>query len=368
MTFLRRALDRCLIPAIAVVLAGCGSAAGAPSGMPDPTAGAATALPTATASPAATSSPAPSTETTIPVADGEPWILYSWFRPGTDEREIYLVRPDGTDAHAVVTDVPGNDTSPAWSPDGSRFAFGNSQAIWVADADGTGAEMVTDGAGQCPDGVYYPDWSPDGTQLAVVCYQDTNPGGGSIATFDLATKTLTPLIRVAWPEHLDGHLSWSPDGSEIAFAILHWDPTDQFLDGSQIAIVPAAGGPERRITELDAFMSHPDWSPDGSELVMHPYDLGNMHTSDQPSNLFTIKPDGTGQRQVTTSSIDANRRFASPRWLPDGSGLVLSVGISRAGNGTVDDVQVAVVDSLGAEPVLLEPAVHGGSPDFRPTP
>jgi Tol biopolymer transport system component len=308
----------------------------------------------------------------IAVRDGEPWLVYAWWRSGTSIKDIYLVRPDGSGTHVILGDLPGSHGSPSWSPDGASLAFGvvddatPGGSIWTAKPDGSAAAIRTDGDGECPDGLAHPSWSPDGSKLAFICYPD--PGGkqGSVATLDLATGSVTRLTTVTWPEHLDGAPTWSPDGRSLAFSILHWDPTDQFIDGSLIAVVDAAGGTERRITTFDTNMSDPDWGPDGTDLATFSYDMGNMHTTPHPSNVYLVRPDGTGLRQLTHSSVDGNMRIVQPRWSPDGTRIVCSVGISQASNFTTDDLQLAFVDPAGGEPVLLSPTVHGSQPDVRP--
>ncbi len=258
--------------------------------------------------------------------------MYCWYVDQKQDRDLILARADGTDAHAIATDVPGGGCLASWSPDGSQIAFVKRNeahplgAIWTVRADGSGAAMLTDGGGACPGGIFHPNWSPDGSRLAVVCYPDTDPGGGSVATYDLATRKVTRLNTVTWPDHLDNAPSWSPDGKSLAFAILHWDPTDKFLDGSLVATISVDGGKERRLTTYDTFMSAPDWSPDGSQIVMSDYDLGNMHTSTHPSNLYLIKPDGTGLHQFTHSAVDPTMRIAAPHWTSDGSRIVVAIG------------------------------------------
>jgi Tol biopolymer transport system component len=115
-------------------------------------------------------------------------------------------------------------------------------------------------------------------------------------------------------------------------------------------------------------MDDPDWRPDGSEIVMNSYDLGNIHTTDQPSNLYAIKPDGTGLRQLTYSSVDGTMRIGEPHWAPDGTRIVVAMGTSSAPDTTINDVRLAFVDAAGGEPVLVSPTIDGSSPDLRPTP
>ncbi|MEO8572189.1 MAG: hypothetical protein ABI553_10890 [Chloroflexota bacterium] len=355
---------------VIVLIAGCGGAA-------------VSVAPTATSSsqavpnPIASDSAANASATNgvaITVRNGEPWVLFAWYLPGKNTKDIFLARPDGTDAHAILTNLPGERGAPAWAPDGSRFAFGTSDAatplgsIWTANADGSGAALLTGGGGACPDGIAHPSWSPDGSKLSVICYPD--PGGqeGSVAIFDPATNKVTRLYTVREPEHLDGCACWSPDGKTLAFTIFHYDPTNQFVDSSLLAVIPAAGGTARRLTTFAMDLSGGSWSPDGSEIALVKNGVGMRHSSDQPSNIYAIKPDGTGLRQITRSSVDGYMRIGAPAWMPDGR-LSVVVGTAPKVSGsvpTVNDLRLGYVDPAGGEPVLFPATIHGGT--VRPTP
>ena len=330
---------------------------------------------TSTASSAAAAQVAP-TPTPVPtpmaIRPGEPWILYEWFQESKDTKDLFLVRPDGSDAHPIVTDVPGEHKAASWSPDGTTIAFVVRDAetpdgsIWTANADGSGAKRLFDGGDACQS-VFHPSWSPDGRKLAMVCYPSSPHS--SIGVLDLPSMVLTTIATVDLPEFLDNPPRWSPDGTTIAFPILHWDPTNDHLDGSLVAVVPAAGGKVRRLTALETSMSSPDWRPDGSELVMNSYDLGGIHDTDQPSNLYAIKPDGTGLRQMTRSSVNGEMRIAQPRWTPDGRGIYVSIATSAGpGDTVVRLVRPGFVDAAGGEPVLVSSSVAGAHPELRPTP
>ncbi len=355
---------------VALVTAAACSPAGA--GSPTPSVSTtATSSPTLAATTAPTLGPtATATPTSIAVLPGEPWLVYGWSVP---PRGWYLalMRPDGSDAHKILTEVPGEHKGASWSPDGRTLAFVVQDndypegSIWTANADGSGAALLSGGGTECPVGLFHPAWSPDGTKLAVVCY----PGGDdtfSVAVLDLATKSLTRLATFTLPENLDSAPTWSPDGTSIAFAILRWDPTGQFLDGSLVATVPAAGGDVHRLTSFDTFMAHPDWSPDGTEIVINSNDLGNG-SDDRPSNLYLIKPDGTGLRQLTRSSVDGTMRIGCPRWDPDSSRVVVCIKTRDAIDKSIFDVRLGFVDAEDGEPVLIS-MTDGKNADLRPTP
>ena len=73
-----------------------------------------------------------------------------------------------------VTDNPGIDEYPTWSPDGTRIAFHCTMGgvnpngtgdfeICVMNRDGTGLHRLTDTPGENTQ----PDWSPDGEWIVV---------------------------------------------------------------------------------------------------------------------------------------------------------------------------------------------------------
>lgn len=299
------------------------------------------------------------------VANGEQWITYEWYVEGNDFKSVFLVRPDGSGEHVIAGNLPGEHRGPAWSPDGKRIAFVNIDAeapdgtLWLMDADGSNAERLVDPKGECV-ASYWPAWSPDGHQIAFVCYRDEDD---SFATIDLASGTIKRLTTVKFPDHFDNPPTWSPDGKTIAFDLQHWDPTGTFLDGSRLGTIASTGGDVTWLTELSSFTAWPDWDPTKDLIAYNTYDLGQMHEVDHPSNLWTMRSDGTDPKQITNTTNPAQVRAAQARWLPDGSGLILSCGHGNP----VDDVVLCRTDpSTGV--LLFDGLPHGARPDMRPTP
>ena len=166
--------SRRLAMLLAVVLLGsaacsAGTVSPGPSGPPAP---ASTSTPAVASTPRPTAIPVPS-PTPFAMLAGEPWIAYGWPRPTDGRWAIFLMRPDGSDAHEIAADVPGEHRRPAWSPDGSKLAFVVQDtdhpdgSIWTANADGSGAALLSAGGTECPVGLFHPAWAPDGTKLAV---------------------------------------------------------------------------------------------------------------------------------------------------------------------------------------------------------
>jgi TolB protein len=84
--------------------------------------------------------------------------------------EIYVSSTDGSGVPINVSNNPGQDISPVWSPFGSKIAFMSAASgaafgpasIHVVNADGTGQITVT----PAELAVGPPAWSPDATRIA----------------------------------------------------------------------------------------------------------------------------------------------------------------------------------------------------------
>ena len=79
--------------------------------------------------------------------------MFASFRHGN--YEIYVMNTDGS-GQVRLTDDPGNDNRPNWSPDGRHIVFHSNRAgywqIYVMNADGSDQRSLTSGT--------HPSWSP----------------------------------------------------------------------------------------------------------------------------------------------------------------------------------------------------------------
>ncbi len=67
---------------------------------------------------AATLAPSPSPH---PFAGEQVWIAYQTNRGGSEG--VWLIHPDGTDDHQILTDFQGDVVLPDWSPDGKKLVM-----------------------------------------------------------------------------------------------------------------------------------------------------------------------------------------------------------------------------------------------------
>lgn len=198
--------------------------------------------------------------------------------------DIFVIGDNGTNVRQL-TDDSELDDSPAWSPDGKRVAFrsyrsGYDGEIWVVNADGSAPVNLTPNALPATFDNRHPDWSPDGRSIV---FASTIGGDWGIWVMNADGTGKRQLTNT--PE-LDAEPAWSPDGNSIAFR--RSDAT-----GSDIMIVPAAGGEARRIA-MAGDQRMPAWSPDG-KLIAY---AGQESAAAQPE-LYLMRADGSPVRRVT---------------------------------------------------------------------
>ncbi len=107
---------------------------------------------------------------------------------------------------------------------------------------------------------------------------------------------------------------WSPDGSRIVFVRSRLERDGEW--GSALFIAEVATGSERRLTDWNLSAVYPDWGTDG-RIVFSTYDLALFPQVERAGNLYTIAPDGSDLRAVTTFA-NAATVATQPRWTADG--------------------------------------------------
>jgi TolB protein len=366
-----------LLPILGCLVAGCGvtpapttpaSAAAssqptaiptvsAPAGLASPTPGAPGETPTPTASPA----PA--------VLPGERWLAFQGDQGG-GKYGIRLVRLDGTGMHALAPDVPGQyQLHPDWSPDGKRLVFsevGSSTTdLWTIDADGQNAKHIVDCTARCTladEG----SWSPDGSTIAF--HRQALVDGGFVSTlelYDVAAGTTHIVIKAADDRVFYGP-RWAPDGHRLVVENAHRPSggTGDDIDASQVAIVDVSAKNPKAvpITGPEYWPGNPEWSPVGDTIVFFRPDAGG--DLDGPTDLWTIRPDGTRSTRLTHLVADGGKAI-EPAWAFDGSRIVFTGSSATLGEGSIATI---AADGSDLHPVTTGGDIHGQHPRLRPTP
>jgi Tol biopolymer transport system component/DNA-binding winged helix-turn-helix (wHTH) protein len=252
---------------------------------------------------------------------------------------------------------------------------GHAQGVWNAEE----VRSITSDPG--PERV--PRMSPDGTRFV---YEKVDIDS-SISRIQVRgimpsnAQTLTARV-----EDFEASPTWSPDGSEIAFARLRYD-------SCKIMIAPSTGGSEREVAPCqDYAVNYFDWTPDGKHLISaervggdggdltlqswdiatgtktplnyehaaNDQDLEAHYSPDGKSiafrrglapysDLFVMSADGGAVKQVT----HINSRIVGYAWTPDSKGLVLSSIVSGESS-----LYTVAIDGGELSPLGISPATH----------
>src|SRR4051794_23910231 len=129
--------------------------------------------------------------------------------------EIYTADVQGR-AVKRLTNSPGRDEFPRWSPDGKQIAFasdrgGDGLQVYLMSSEGTDVRAMTHLPLACSE----PSWSPDGLRLAF--RRDNSPEDGRQDIYTIAIDG-TDLRRLTSEPSNEVAPAWSPNGRAIAFA------------------------------------------------------------------------------------------------------------------------------------------------------
>lgn len=265
--------------------------------------------------------------------------------------DIWTMDPDGT-GQVNLTNSPQIETTPAWSPDGTKIAFniGASGGYWYGsvytmNADGSSRQLL--GVGDTDD--WSPKWSPDGKRIAY----GSNEGQPSIS---VNNADGTNRNRFTFVDGQLLRLDWSPDGSKVVFTA---DCAPGEDVGSYMGTVEATpGGAVTGLTDPNRcadgsapyYDLNPSWSPDMQRIV---FDRSLRDPGTGTDGIHTIRPDGSGLTHVSGAG-------AEPVWSPDGQKIAF---MRFAGSGwqvaTMSPDGTGAVDIAGAD---FDP------PDWQPLP
>lgn len=226
------------------------------------------------------------------------------------ELDIWTMNADGSDVRRI-TESPGRDLEPDWSPDGKTIVFStardnpNSVQLYLMDADGGNPRPVM---AFSPADHLGARWSPDGSQILFYSNAERNMEIFSIRANGLGLSNLSQN-----PAN-DFMPDWSPDGQRIVFV------SDRD-NNRELYVMNADGSNQLRLTDSFVDELRPRWSPDGTQIVF-------QRDSEGLTDLFMMDAPGEDvagpmdQDPVLLTSQEA--RDESPNWAMAGSKIVFS--------------------------------------------
>jgi Tol biopolymer transport system component len=211
-------------------------------------------------------------------------------------RGIWLTRPDckwptgrsSPPCSRLRRLTSGDDSSPAWLPNGKRIAFVRGHRIFTIRVSGGGRRFLARGT--------HPDWSSKGA-LVFTGRRDAlrirEPGG----------RLRTLPVRGSEP-------SWAPGGDRFAF--LADEPAGE---KTAVYTIKTDGTALRKLAEFDNYSvdywgaSSPTWSPDGRWIAF-------IKGSEPPytGHVYAVRPSGGPLRLLIPMLADCGPCFGSPNF------------------------------------------------------
>ena len=193
---------------------------------------------------------------------------------------------------------------PRISPDGSEIVYVRTfmdimtdrprQNLWIIRADGSDHRPLLTGQQDYSS----PRWSPDGSKLLYVATDENDKRQLFLRWMDTGQTAMLTHLQMA-----PGGISWSPDGSMIAFSMFVPDEAAPFAD-------------------MPAKPAGASWAPPAKtyERLLYRADgQGFLPLGHQ--QLFVLPVEGGTPRQLTHGPYDHG---GTPEWTPDSRSLLIS--------------------------------------------
>lgn len=282
------------------------------------------------------------------------WVVFTSERRGNPD--LYALEIEGRAEPQLLIDSVAMEDQVAFSPDGRSIAFvstasGNADIYVLPFAPERAQELATaTNVTNHPGGDFRPDFSPDGARIAFTTDRDTPVSGHPIFAFTrqregdvyVMNRDGSNLQRLTATPDWDGSPEWSADGSTLYFYSARpreivGPPTSPILGqegGFRIWAMNADGSSPRAVTPEGVEALAPAVTADGR--IAYQKRTGYARWS-----IESVAADGSSARAESDTATDY--------WLPDfhASGAMVCHGVGPA----VGETQ-AVEEILGAGALL----------------
>ena len=261
-----------------------------------------------------------------PGVDDGPIRRIAYVEVQGEEGDIWTMNPDGSDK-VQLTDEPGWEGDPVWSPSGRRIAFNMRPSggdpryeLWVINSDGSDRRQILSDSGRA-----FVFWSPDGKKLA---FTSSGNGPPNVFVVNLDGTNPTMLTNDTRVNSAEG---WSKDGKSILFR-----------NGAGLHLIDADGSNPRLVLPLN-----PDFGVNGAVRL------------DLSAAIVTREVDRvTGLADIELLSLLDNKATILARTVssgsfelsPDGNELAYTTGL----NTPEDEINVVSHDGSNVRSLYSE--------------
>jgi len=287
-----------------------------------------------------------------------------------EERELWVMNPDGSDEQRVVS-LPVTDDQPllgsgwASSPDGDKVCYyaqyptgktvynRHEIAADIRIMDVNEGNETTIVSGISHTDFYNPDliWSPDGRKILFqdsrVCSNERTVGSIRVVDVD---NTNTEQISAETGECFGAE--WGPDGRKIAY-ISDREAAGQ-EDTVNIRIVNLGDDDSEQLTESPTFKTDLAWSPDGNRIAYISRSIraycysGKKKNNDDKSEIWVMNSGG-GDKDLLLSIPYNYGMMHDLKWSPDGSRIAFVWAPNVKFGWEKTDIYVIDVPAMAAD-------------------